>query len=45
MIERDIKISEIKETIEFPDYIISKGIKIESYKKLMKNLLKLFIIN
>ncbi|MEK6936173.1 MAG: DUF4258 domain-containing protein [Nanoarchaeota archaeon] len=33
MIERDISIEEVQNTIELPDYTINKGDKIESYKK------------
>ena len=33
MIERNIKMEEIRETLEFPDYTITKEKKIEAYKK------------
>ena len=34
MIERNIKIREIQESIDIPDYTISKNGKIEAYKKI-----------
>ena len=34
MIERNIHIEEIKDTLEFPDYTITKENKIEAYKKM-----------
>ena len=41
MFERDINIHEIKDAIEFPDYTIVKGNKIEAYKKLKDKNLKI----
>lgn len=41
MIERDIKIEEVQETIYFPDYTVSKGNKIESFKKIGNKNLKI----
>jgi len=37
MLERGIKLEQIKNTIDFPEYTISKNNKIEAYKKLMTN--------
>ena len=41
MIERSIKLEEVKETIDLPDYSISKENKIESYKKIGHKNLKI----
>lgn len=41
MIEREIKIQEIQETIDFPDYTLSKGNIIEAYKKINNKDLKI----
>jgi hypothetical protein len=41
MIERDIKIEEVQETIDFPDYTVSKEGKIESFKKISNKNLKI----
>ena len=38
MLERGISLEEIKETIEFPEYIVSKGIKIEAHKNNLKTI-------
>ena len=40
MIERGIKFNEIKETIELPNYTISKNGKIEAYKKIENKTLR-----
>ena len=40
MLERNIKIEEIQETIEFPDYTIIKNNKTEAYKKIGNKNLK-----
>lgn len=44
MLERDIKMEEIQETIEFPDYTIVKGNKIEAHKKISNKNLKVVYI-
>jgi hypothetical protein len=36
IIERGIKLNEIKDAIDFPDYIITKENKIEAYKNNLK---------
>ena len=41
MSERNIKIEDIKNTIEMPDYTIIKNGKIESYKKINEKTLKI----
>lgn len=41
MFERNIKMHEINEVIEFPDYTIAKGNKTEAYKKLKDKNLKI----
>ena len=41
MIERGIKINEIQEAIDFPDYTINKDGKIESYKNINSKHLKI----
>ncbi len=40
MLERGIKLDQIKNTVNFPDYIISKDNKIEAYKKINNQILK-----
>ena len=40
MIERNIKLEEIKEAIDFPDYTIVKNNKYEAYKKVDNKNLK-----
>jgi len=45
MFERGIKIKEIQETIEFPDYTIVKGNKTEAYKKIENKNLKVVYKN
>ena len=40
LIERGIKIKDVEETIEMPDYTISKGNKKEAYKKIKDKTLK-----
>ena len=40
LIERNIKIRDIEETIEMPDYVISRGNKKEAYKKIKEKMLK-----
>jgi DNA-binding Xre family transcriptional regulator len=40
MIERDIKLQDIEETIEIPNYTVSKGNKKEAYKKIKDKTLK-----
>ena len=40
MIERGIKLEQIKETMELPDYTIRKGSKVEAYKNLSNKTLK-----
>lgn len=44
MLERDIKIKEIQEAIEFPDYTIVKNNKTEAYKKISDKNLKVVYI-
>lgn len=45
LFERDIKMNQIQETIEMPDYTISKGNKKESYKKFGDKILKVVFTN
>ncbi|MBU3906673.1 MAG: DUF4258 domain-containing protein [Nanoarchaeota archaeon] len=40
LIERGIKLQEVEETIEIPDYTISKGNQKEAYKKITGKTLK-----
>ncbi len=40
MDERNIPLDQIKQTIEFPEYIITKNQKIESYKRINQRLIK-----
>lgn len=40
MLEREIKLHEIKEVINFPDYTIKKNEKVEAFKKINEKLLK-----
>lgn len=40
LIERSIKIKDVEETIEMPEYTISKGNKKEAYKKIGEKTLK-----
>ncbi len=40
MSERAIKLEHVRETIEFPDYLIKKDGKIESYKNFQNKVLK-----
>lgn len=40
MLERSIKVENIKDAIELPDYTIVKGNKIEAYKKINNKNLK-----
>ncbi len=42
--ERKIILQQIQETIDFPDYKISKENKIEAYKKIDNKLLKIVYI-
>ncbi|MBU4069467.1 MAG: DUF4258 domain-containing protein [Nanoarchaeota archaeon] len=44
MIERKITLEQIKETINFPNYVISKDNKIEAYKKINGKFLKIVYI-
>ena len=41
ILERNITLEQIKETINFPDYTINKDGKIESYKRINNRLLKI----
>lgn len=41
MLERGIKLEQIKNTIDFPDYTISKNNKIETYKRINSQILKI----
>lgn len=41
MIERGIKLKDIKDTLEFPDYIVNKEEKIEAHKKIDNKTLKI----
>jgi len=41
MLERGIKLEQIKNTIDFPDYTISKNNKIEAYKRINSQILKI----
>ncbi len=38
--ERNIKMRDVEETLEMPDYTISKGDKKEAYKKIKEKTLK-----
>jgi len=40
MIERNIKMGDVREAIDFPDYTIIKGNKTEAYKKIANKDLK-----
>jgi hypothetical protein len=40
LIERGIKMQDIQDTIEIPEYTISRGDKKEAYKKINSKLLK-----
>ena len=40
LIERGIKMQDVKETVEIPDYTISKANKKEAYKKIKDKTLK-----
>ncbi|MFH1358555.1 MAG: DUF4258 domain-containing protein [archaeon] len=42
--ERDIKVEEVKETIDFPDYTIKRKEEIEAYKRFTNILLKVVYI-
>jgi len=42
--ERNIKIKYVKETIEFPDYTITKNNKVEAHKKINDKTLKVVYI-
>jgi len=44
MNEREISIREINETIEFPDYSVSKGMKIESHKNINNKNIKIIYL-
>ena len=44
MVERGIKIEQISKCCDFPDYTISKGNKIEAYKKFENKLLKVIYL-
>lgn len=44
MLERNIEVNEIKETIEFPDYVVKKENKTEYHKKIMNKILKIVSI-
>ena len=41
MLEREINMKEIQETINFPDYTINQGNKIEAHKKMKDKTLKI----
>jgi len=41
MLERGIKLEQIKNTIDFPDYTIRKNNKIEAYKRINSQFLKI----
>ena len=41
MLERKIKFEDVKNTINFPDYLIRKNNKVEAFKKIKENLLKI----
>ena len=40
MIERDIKLEEVKDAIDYPDYAVSKENIVESYKRINNKNLK-----
>jgi len=44
MIERGIKLEEIQNTIDFPEYTIRKNKKIEAHKKIDNKTLKIIYI-
>ena len=44
LIERGIKMQDVQETIEIPEYTISKGNKKEAYKKIKDKILKIVYI-
>jgi len=44
MIEREIKIKEVQGAIDFSDYNVSTGNKIESHKKIKDKILKVVYI-
>ncbi|MFA6023426.1 MAG: DUF4258 domain-containing protein [Candidatus Pacearchaeota archaeon] len=44
VLERNIRFNDIKETIEIPDYTISKDSKKEAYKKINNKILKVIYI-
>ncbi len=44
MIERNIKMEDIREAIDFPNYTIIKGNKTEAYKKIGNKNLKIVYI-
>jgi hypothetical protein len=44
-VEREISKEDIREAIEFPDYIVKKNKKIESHKKIGNKFLKIIYVN
>ena len=44
MIERKITISEVKSTVDLPDYTVSKNNKIESHKRIGEKTLKVVYV-
>lgn len=44
MFERGIKEKDIKETIDFPEYIIKRGKEIEAYKRINNQTLKVVYV-
>ena len=44
MVDRKIKLEDIKDAINFPNYTITRGNKVESYKKIKNNLLNVIYI-
>ena len=45
MVERNIELESIKDTLSFPDYSIKKGEKFEVYKKINNKKLKIVYCN
>jgi len=41
MFERDIKMAEIQETLEMPDYTVTRNNKVEAYKTFPKKSIKI----
>jgi hypothetical protein len=44
MIERGISDSDVKETLNFPEYTLTRGKEIEAYKKIKDKMLKVVYV-